>query len=203
MKFHHFKHFGIVCRHRHHVIVNAAHCGIFFQALRHDMSKFTRPEFKPSAKYYCGSHSPVFEERIRHGYFSSVCQHHTKRNKHHWEYWTDFFAGRVVEKTMPWNWAMEYICDTISASFCYHPKEFNRNSPLTYFEKYNSVYYMTSWTREFIHWGLKRYAEYGLKGLKKKDTKKMYAELGKKYPETEIVETLRPFGNLPSLVSDI
>ena len=75
--------------------------------------------------------------------------------------------------------------------------------PLRYFEKFNSFYYMTDWTREFIHWGLQRYAEMGFAGLKKKDTKKKYEELGKQYPLTQVVESLRPFGQLPPLVSDI
>lgn len=200
---HPFKHFALVCRHRHHVIANASHCGIFFQSLRHDLTKFGYTEFHYSQRYYCGNHSPVYEERVRHGYFSLICQHHTKRNKHHWEYWVDFFAGRIIERTMPWNWAMEYICDTLSASYCYNPKGFKQDTPLRYFEKFNSFYYMTDWTREFIHWGLQRYAEMGFAGLKKKDTKKKFEELGKQYPLTQVVEALRPFGQLPPLVSDI
>ena len=115
---HSFRHLRLVLKHRHHVIANASHLGIFFQALRHDLSKFSRSELAVSARYYVGDHSPVYEERLRNHYFSTVCQHHVKRNKHHWEYWTDFFAGRIIVKSMPWNWAMEYVADMLSASYC-------------------------------------------------------------------------------------
>ena len=96
MKYHFLHHFLTITKHRNQVIRNASHCGIFFHALKHDLTKYGPTEFITSAKYYAGTHSPVDEERRSNHYFSKVCQHHTRRNKHHWEYWTDFFMGRIV-----------------------------------------------------------------------------------------------------------
>lgn len=200
---HSFRHLRLVLKHRHRVIANASHLGIFFQSLRHDLTKFSRAEFRVSASYYVGDHSPVYEERLRNHYFSTVCQHHTKRNKHHWEYWTDFFAGRIIVKSMPWNWAMEYVADMLSASYCYHPESFKRETPLTYFRHYKDAYIMTERTKEFIEWCLVQYAESEWKGLKKKATKAKYAEIASRTPEIEVRETLRPFGDLPTLKPDI
>ena len=97
---HPFKHLRVILKHRHQVIRNGWHLGIFWHCLKHDLSKFGRTEFKVGSTYYVGTHSPIYEERLRNGYFSSACQHHTRRNKHHWEYWYDMING---EPAFIWN----------------------------------------------------------------------------------------------------
>lgn len=182
---HPFKHLRLILRHRHRVIANASHCGIFFHSLRHDLTKFHPKEFLPSAKYYNGSYSPIVNQRKENGYFSTVCQHHTKRNPHHWEYWCDWFKGNIVMMTMPWKYATEYVCDMLSASFCYNPKGFKPETTLHYFRERSSYYLMTEATRRYVDWCLERYATLGFKGLKKKDTKAKYAEITAAYPQYE------------------
>ena len=194
---HFFKHLHLVNKHRHHVIVNGAKCGIFWHCLRHDLSKYGYREFSLSSKHYNGHHSPVFEERLENGYFSRICQHHTGRNAHHWEYWVDFFNGYMVMLTMPWVYATEYVCDMLSASYCYDPKGFSPERTLDYFLARVDHYYMTQATREYIIWCLTRFRDLGFKGLKKKDTKAKYAEITAKYPKTETISTLHPAGELP------
>ena len=194
--YHPFRHFALITRHRHMVIANGFHCGIFFHCLRHDLSKYGFTEFFTSAHYYVGNRSPVYEERLQNGYFSRVCQHHTKRNKHHWEYWTDFFCGRIVVMTMPWVYATETVCDMLSASKYYNPKTFSGKTTLEYFEKHAKRYYMTKATYEYIHWCLERYRDLGFKGLKRKDTKAMYAKITSKYPKTEMIDSMRLCGDI-------
>lgn len=189
--YHPFRHFVLITRHRRMVIANGFRCGIYFHCLRHDLTKYGYTEFHTSAKHYAGNHSPVYEERLQNGYFSYVCQHHTKRNKHHWEYWTDFFCGRIIAMTMPWVYATEYVCDMLSASKNYNPEAFDGETTLKYFESHASQYYMTRATYEYVHWCLERFRDFGFKGLKKKDTKAMYAEITSKYPKTEMFESLR------------
>ncbi|MDY6093648.1 MAG: DUF5662 family protein [Candidatus Enteromonas sp.] len=198
-----FSHIRLVLAHRHRVIANASHCGIFWHSLFHDLSKFSPQELFPSAHFYVGDHSPVYEQRLRSGYFSSICQHHTKRNKHHWEYWTDFFAGRIIVRSMPWKYAMEYVCDVLSASYCYHPESFRRETPLEYFRHFLPAYHMTKRTSTFIEWCLDRYRELGFAGLKKKDTRKKYEEIASSTPEVEVEEELHPFSALPETKPDI
>ena len=137
---HPFKHFHTVCVHRRRVIANGAHMGIFWHCLRHDLSKFSYTEFHESAKYYTGDHSPVRGDRMAHHGFSLITQHHVGRNKHHWQYWVDFEAGRLVVMTMPWKYASEMICDMLSAAKTYHPRECRPDSALLYFERLKSLY---------------------------------------------------------------
>ncbi|MFA6620346.1 MAG: DUF5662 family protein [Bacilli bacterium] len=196
---HPFRHFVTITKHRHQVIRNAFHMGIFFHALKHDLSKLTPIEFNTSAKYYAGNYSPVYKERMSNHYFSRICQHHTRRNPHHWEYWTDFFNGRIVIKTMPYVWATEYVCDMLSAAKTYDPKHFKPEVTLAYFRSKSPHYYMTKATRSYIDWCLETYAEVGWKGLKKRITKAKYKEITAKYPEIEVCEQLRLDGELPPL----
>lgn len=196
---HPFKHFALIIKHRHQVIRNGSHLGIFWHCLRHDLSKFSPVEFNNASKYFVGTHSPVYEERLSNGYFSKQCQHHTKRNKHHWEYWTDFLKGRIIAKNMPYKYALEFVADTLSASKTYDPKNFKSDTTLKYFEAHSKVYYMTDTTKEFIHWCLSEYAENGWKNLKKKNTKKRYKEIEEKHPKTKVFESLQIFENLPLL----
>lgn len=191
-KSHPFKHFRLITKHRHLVLRNASHCGIFFHSLYHDLTKYGHTEFHTSAKYYNGKQTPILSERGDHGYFSYVCQHHTRRNPHHWEYWTDWFRGYLVLCTMPWSYATEYVCDMISASRVYGGKDVPKDAALKHFESKVSHYYLTEATKEYIFWCLNRYAELGFKGLKKKDTKAKYAEITSKLPQYEIISNLHP-----------
>lgn len=199
MKSHPFKHYILITSHRHRVIKNAFHLGIFFHALKHDLSKYSPIEFLTSAKYYAGNHSPVFEERLTNSYFSKVCQHHTKRNPHHWEYWTDFFGGRILAKRMPYKYALEYVADVISASYTYNPKSFKKDTPLNYFNSKKDHYFMNNATKEFLTYCFEEYAKNGFKNLKKTNTYPKYQELSKKYPEVEMYETSVEALSLPPL----
>lgn len=196
---HPFKHFILITKHRHRVIRNASHMGIFWHALRHDLSKYGHTEFHTSCKYYVGDHSPVYEERLHNEYFSKVCQHHTKRNPHHWEYWADFFGGTILAKRMPWKYACEYVCDVLSASYTYNKKTFKPDSGYKYFLSKKDHYFMNSGTKEFVEWCLKKYSESGWKELKKKNTKKVFLEISNKYPEVEVTKTDLPSIQFPEL----
>lgn len=194
-----FRHWGLVNRHRYHVWRNGCKCGIGWHCLFHDLSKYHPKEFLTSVRFYVGNHSPVYEERLSNGYFSSICQRHTRRNKHHWEYWTDYFYGRIIAKAMPWKYATEYVCDMLSASYCYDPKTFSGKKAYEYFLARHEHYYLADITREYILWCLKRFADLGFRGLKKKDTKAKYEELAKLYPNTRVYDMLALDGALPEL----
>lgn len=196
---HPFKHFFLVCRHRHQVIRNGLHMGIFFHCLRHDLSKYLPSEFIRSAKYYKGTGSPVYNERLNNNYYSKVCQLHTRRNKHHWEYYTDFLAGRIIVRNMPYKYCLEYVADVLSASKTYTKEEFNPSSAYNYFNKMKNHYYFTLGTEEFLTECFKRYSESLFKHLKKKDTKPLYREIMSKYPDTRIFEELKIDVELPKL----
>ncbi len=162
--------------------------GIFWHALKHDLTKYGYTEFHNSKKHYVGTSSPVFEERKENENFSFICQHHTKRNPHHWEYWTDWFRGDIIVCTMPYKYAVEYVCDMLAASKVYSGKKnFDPHNTVKYFEERYPYFYMTQATIEFIHWALIEYAQNGWKNLMKKNTKAKYLEITSKYPKFETI----------------
>lgn len=130
-------HLRTITRHRHKVIAHAFKAGIGFQGLFHDLSKYTRAEFKSGAKYYTdGKRSPNEEERALLGY-SPAWLHHKGRNKHHFEYWTDYNPGirRVAPVKMPKKYVIEMFCDRVAASKIYQGKNYTDSHPLQYFER--------------------------------------------------------------------
>lgn len=133
---HPIKHFCTITKHRHVVIAHCRKSGIFWQGLRHDLSKYSPTEFIPGMKYYAGTHSPNETERSLHGY-SLAWIHHKGRNKHHFEYWTDYNpVSKVVEPVeMPLRYVVEMFCDRVAAGKIYNGDKYTDSSPIEYFMK--------------------------------------------------------------------
>ena len=128
------RHFATITKHRHKVIEHCAKAGIFWQGLRHDLSKYSPREFLMGAKYYIGTRSPNDGERADKGY-STAWMHHKGRNKHHFEYWTDYNPETrlMTPVKMPINYVKEMFCDRIAASKIYKGKNYTDASALEYF----------------------------------------------------------------------
>ena len=131
-----FGHLSTVTRHRHRVIAHCAKAGILFQGLFHDLSKYTPSEFWPGVKYYNGKHSPTEDERREYGY-SQAWMHHKGRNRHHWEYWTDYNMNLkcYMPVPVPRKYLTEMLCDRIAASKIYKGDSYTDSAPLDYLEK--------------------------------------------------------------------
>lgn len=128
-----FKHLKTVTRHRRLVRRLCFKCGLYRQGLMHDLSKFSRAEFKPGVKFYQGNRSPQAKEREELG-FSAAWLHHKGRNKHHAEYWTDSGGvGAMTPVEMPPKYLAEMVCDRVAASKIYKGKDYTSASPLQYF----------------------------------------------------------------------
>lgn len=128
-----FKHLKTVAKHRRLVRKLCFKCGLYWQGLTHDLSKFSRAEFRPGAKYYQGDKSPQVKEREIFGY-SAAWLHHKGRNKHHFEYWVDYYKGKKVYVEMPAKYLAEMICDRIAACKVYLKDKYTNASALEYFE---------------------------------------------------------------------
>ncbi|MBR4173403.1 MAG: catalase [Clostridia bacterium] len=128
------KHFITITKHRHEVIKNCKKAGILWQGLFHDLSKYMPKEFFLGAKYYQGNKSPNVGERIEKGY-SEAWMHHKGRNKHHFEYWTDYRpeTREYGAVKMPIRYVKEMFCDRVAASKIYKGKDYNEGYPLEYF----------------------------------------------------------------------
>ena len=128
-----FKHLRTVGRHRRAVRKLCFKVGLIRQGLTHDLSKYSGAEFRAGVKYYQGYRSPQAKEREVLGY-SAAWLHHKGRNKHHFEYWTDFADGRKVYVEMPAKYFAEMVCDRVAASKIYLKDKYTDASPLEYFE---------------------------------------------------------------------
>lgn len=184
-----FKHLHIVTSHRYKVMKFCFKSGIPLNGLKHDLSKFSISEFKPSTTYYQGTSSPVVEERKHNNGYSDISIHHTNRNKHHYEYWIDIYRGKLIIKPMPFKYSLEYCLDMISASMTYHKNDFTRSYVLDFFLDRKDRYLMHPATKEFIVYTLNEYKENDFKNIKAKKLKPIYENIKDKYEKTYFIET--------------
>ena len=131
---HPIRHFRTITRHRHQVIVHCFRVGIGWQGLFHDLSKYGPAEFWVGARFYQGTRSPNEEERVRYGY-SKAWLHHKGRNRHHFEYWTDYnpVTKQMEPVKMPLRYVAEMFCDRVAASKIYQGAAYTDAAPLEYF----------------------------------------------------------------------
>jgi len=134
------RHFVTITKHRHKVIAHCSKAGIFWQGLKHDLSKYSPAEFITGAKHYLGTRSPNEAERELYGY-SKAWLHHKGRNRHHFEYWTDYnrTTRKVEPVKMPYNYVAEMFCDRVAASKIYNKDAYTDSHPLKYFERSKST----------------------------------------------------------------
>ena len=124
--------------HRHRALVRK-YCfrlGLYWQGLTHDLSKYTPVEFFPGVKYFTGTRSPNDAQRYKYGY-SASWMHHKGRNKHHFEYWTDYSPSGIgidgVE--MPKKYLAEMFCDRLAASKVYRGAEYTQADPYLFYQR--------------------------------------------------------------------
>lgn len=129
-----FRHLHTIGKHRRLVRKYCFRLGPYKQGLLHDLSKYSPTEIIPSFKYYMGNKSPNAKEREIIG-FSTAWMHHKGRNRHHYEYWTDYVGPdhELVGVPMPANYLAEMFCDRIAASRIYKKRKYKDYMPLEYF----------------------------------------------------------------------
>lgn len=131
---HIIKHLNTVNKHRFMVFKHCVKAGIIRRGLLHDLSKYSPAEFVEGARFYLGFKSPTEREREVYGY-SKAWMHHKGRNKHHFEYWTDYNpkTRRLEPVKMPIEYVKEMFCDRVAASKVYMAEKYNDSSALNYF----------------------------------------------------------------------
>lgn len=160
MKF--LKHFNTITRHRHAVIKHCFKAGIGFQGLFHDLSKYTYTEFSSGAKYFQGTRSPNDMQRETYGY-SAAWMHHKGRNRHHFEYWTDYdpVTHIVGPVKMPLRFVIEMFCDRVAACKIYRGKNYTDSAALDYFLNAKKRRVIHKETSDFLEMLLRMLAEKG------------------------------------------
>lgn len=128
-----FGHLKTVHNHRKLVRKYCFMCGLYFQGLTHDLSKYSPSELFESIKYYQGNRSPYAYEKELFGYAPGWL-HHKGRNKHHFEYWLDTCKdGGYIPIKMPYKYMLESICDRVAACRTYEKDKYTNSSALNYF----------------------------------------------------------------------
>ena len=158
------KHLAVVNHHRRLVRKHCFQCGLFYQGLVHDLSKYSKVEFRNGVTFFRGNGSPHFNERTTKGY-SESWMHHKGRNKHHCEYWTDFnYQTKKYEPIeMPRKYVAEMLCDRIAASKTYNKKTYTESFALEYYLKEEPFLVMHENTKKDIEMLLTMVKEKGEK----------------------------------------
>lgn len=114
-----WRHLKTITKHKWYVMMACFKVGLYWQGIKHDLSKYSITEFYASAKHFQGDKSPVDAEKIKNGY-SLAWQNHKAKNKHHWHYWTDFENGELIVIKMPAKYLAEMLCDWVGAGKAYN-----------------------------------------------------------------------------------
>lgn len=132
---HPWKHFCTITHHRWKVRSHCFRVGLYWRGLTHDLSKYSPTEFWTGAKYYQGTRSPNSYERELYGY-SAAWMHHKGRNRHHFEYWTDYGVNGegIIGVEMPKKYVAEMFCDRLAASKVYRGQDFQPGDPYQFFQ---------------------------------------------------------------------
>ena len=157
-------HFKTITSHKLLVMKYCFQVGLYRQGLLHDLSKYTPTEFWRGAVYYQGNRSPNDEERRENG-CSVAWMHHKGRNKHHYEYWTDYQLdapkGQLAGTKMPLRYVVEMFRDRIAAAQTYNKEAYTSDMPLNYFLKGKGQMLMHPETSRLLEKLLRMLAKYG------------------------------------------
>ncbi len=179
-----WKHFKTITKHRWIVRHECFACGLIWNGLVHDVSKYFPSEFGPSAFHFQGNRSPIEAEKEQCGY-SLAWLHHKGCNRHHWEYWTDFGEnGDIVSYKIPYKYVVEMVSDWIGAGKVYSKDRWNQHEPLNYFYKVRAGRHFHHDTEQLIVAFLKCIDFYGLKEFhrmaRSKETRETYERATKR-----------------------
>ena len=128
------KHFATINTHKAYVMKYCFKAGLYKQGLLHDLSKYSPAEFFSGVRYFQGDKSPNTAERAEKGY-SLAWLHHKGRNRHHFEFWTDYgiHGEGIIGVEMPKKYVAEMFCDRLAASKVYRGKDFDPGDPYRFF----------------------------------------------------------------------
>jgi hypothetical protein len=160
-----WRHFCTVLKHKAVVYQECRACGIGWQGLIHDLSKFSPAEFMASAMYFQGDKSPIEAEKEARDY-SVAWLHHKGHNKHHWEWWTDFGPdGEIIAYKIPARYVIEMVCDWIGAGKVYGGETWTEREPWNYYHKVRAGRHFHEETEKLLLWLLFVIYAFGLEAF--------------------------------------
>lgn len=156
------KHLKTITMHKYLVMKHCFRLGLYKQGLTHDLSKYMPTELFTGAKYYQGTRSPNAGEREAKGY-SLAWMHHKGRNRHHYEFWTDYSiqTKRMEPMPMPTRFVLEMLADRMAASKVYKGEAYTDSSPLEYYQQASDHMLIHPKTRKQLEFLLRMLARDG------------------------------------------
>lgn len=154
-----FGHLGTVHKHRATVRKLCFKCGLYWQGLTHDLSKYSPIEFWNGVRFYTGKASPHVGEREKYGY-SKAWLNHKAKNKHHAEYWVD---THNIPVAMPYKYLTEMLCDRVAAAKTYLKDKYKDCSALDYYNTHLDENQFHKCTRMELEYWLEQIANLGEK----------------------------------------
>lgn len=142
-------HLSTICKHKWWVMYYCFKCGIPWQGIIHDLSKFSFTEFWTNVKYAVPGKSPIDVQKEKIG-FSMAWQHHKGHNPHHYEFWMDKFDDGCYVTRMPFKYAVEMLCDNLAAGRAYQGKKFSYESEWNWWKKQRTIRNMHPDNRDFL-----------------------------------------------------
>lgn len=166
-------HLHTINKHKFTVFRLCLKCGIVWQGITHDLSKYSPSEFFVSVKYYHGDKSPNAYSKKDIGY-STAWLHHKGRNKHHHEYWYDYDAPNKTPM-IPYKYVAEMICDCVAASKTYGGKNWTKSNQYNYWLSRKDKYMINEQVLEMALEVFKQVSEQGInKTITKANLTKQY-----------------------------
>lgn len=132
-----FGHIKTVCTHKKYVRYGCFRMGLYLQGIFHDMSKFSPVEFHRSVMFYSGQFSPNSSDRMITG-CSISWMHHKGRNRHHYEYWTDYTPSiepYIMGCKMPLKYVAEMVADRYAACVAYNKDTYSQGDAWKYYAR--------------------------------------------------------------------
>ncbi len=179
-------HLKTINAHKLQVMKHCFACGLYYQGIMHDLSKYSWTEFSQGAKYFQGNRSPNDAEREAKGY-TEAWLHHKGRNKHHLEYWIDYSVDKskgLVGCRMPKRYVIEMFCDRVAACKIYNKGHYDQTQALAYYQKGRAGKLLHEETRALLEKYLTMLAEkgeeYTFSYIRNVEVKPLYKETLKK-----------------------
>lgn len=131
-------HLKTIFKHKYWVFKYCRMCGITWQGIIHDLSKFSPSEFLTNIKYVEEGISPIDIQKREIG-FSFAWQHHKGHNPHHYEFWMDKFDDGCYVTRMPFKYATEMLCDMLAANKAYLGKNATYQGELKWWNNQKNI----------------------------------------------------------------
>lgn len=98
------RYLNYVLKHKYYVMLECFKLGIPWRGIVHDLSKFSKHEWRPYVEKFYGDELVAADEAIRQQErFGRAWLHHQHYNPHHWQHFVQIYNPMSIEGTRHWD----------------------------------------------------------------------------------------------------